>query len=1232
MLLTLLPTAAFAATAGGTLTVINDTTGDSETVNLTSAGIPDYTNGATGTGWSWDSQNSKLTINASFSVIGDESTPVTCSKVINRGTIKSGKYTTIDNYGTIIYCVATSLLNNYGTVQNATANGLYNYSGSVYDGIYNNIWNRGGILKGGKSGGLNNNNTTGARIEGGTYWGGSLGSSYAAGTIVGGVYSNTFTITLKNSGALSEDTTYTLTAYNSKINDQFEDSASVVVVDAEQYPQEITLEASSSKFTNWEGIDEAWLASGYTLKSNPVVFYMPAKNLNVIAVETKTDLVESIKDGVPTSAGSHYNGWEYNSAKNTLTIYNGYDFDLTGITLSCLVVNGGNLTGGTYEKKVTNAGTISNATFKSTDATENSGKGVITKSEFYSSVLNGSSKVVYDCSIEDSTFHNGLSNYAKVKDCDIDTKGVTNYGTGTFTDVTSAVGCQVTNYGMIKSGIYSGRVMNGGTFGTIEDGLFEDVTTNQESGKILGGTFIKTVAQKGNSQILGGIFKLDPQVDNQHEITAKDCIFNDNENLKNTVFVVGNSEKITIKTTGRKFKQWSANGIDLSSCPKKDVGDYKVIELDFSKLTFDTDDIEIVAEKYPTDVIVGPNGTPVYEDGVDCVGSDTDGWTYNATNNRLNISDKYTLDIGESTKDNPVDWEVRNYGVIKSGSFTGTVYNYATVEDGVYLSSFGNYGVVKNGTYAGRFVNGTRSTTDDNGDPVYTDGIVESGVFSRYADFGNQAEVMPVNGENGFNVLWIKLGDATVNDCITEQAGIVGTENITVTANNPESFDHWSISGDADLTEIEAQLAGHEKDKTLNLTLSGDEGGMILLTAETDELPGKLEAKDFTFKAPANLTADGTAKNATVSTEKSGVGEITLHYYDAEGNLLAKAPTKAGTYTVTIDVAATDKYEAATLSDPDWSFTVAEKTYKVTVVNGTSAMTTAAAGAKVTVKANTAPTGQKFSKWVSDSEDVIFVEKTDAETSFVMPEGDVTITATYEKLPEEPKPEPKPEPTPDPKPEPTPEPTPEPEVKSYALHVFDGETEVDGALVSEAKAGEMVTVRLLNEAIPGGQEFDHWEALPETLELKDASAAETTFVMPEEAVTLRAVYRDVVVIPAKPSTASVVAATAVVGTGVVLVGWTAYNIGTELYAKWVLPAGAEMPSTRGELAALLWQDAGSPEPAVVVENMTNAEKAAQWAVESGLMTESKDTGFAPEKKVGKIEVFMTLKKAEALKK
>lgn len=205
-----------------------------------------------------------------------------------------------------------------------------------------------------------------------------------------------------------------------------------------------------------------------------------------------------------------------------------------------------------------------------------------------------------------------------------------------------------------------------------------------------------------------------------------------------------------------------------------------------------------------------------------------------------------------------------------------------------------------------------------------------------------------------------------------------------------------------------------------------------------------------------------------------------------------------------------------------------------------------------------------------------------------------------------------------------------PETKTYSVFVFDGEAELDGETVTKAEAGKTITVRLMADIVPTGQTFDHWEVLPETLELKDAQSTETTFVMPEEAVTLRAVYRDIPSAPQSVDPASAALGAAVLGTGVVIAGWTAYNIGLELYAKWVLPAGAEMPNTRGELAVLLWQTAGSPEPATLTEGMSELEKAERWVVDNGLMAESKNSSFAPEEKVSKLEVFLTLKKAKAL--
>ena len=50
----------------------------------------------------------------------------------------------------------------------------------------------------------------------------------------------------------------------------------------------------------------------------------------------------------------------------------------------------------------------------------------------------------------------------------------------------------------------------------------------------------------------------------------------------------------------------------------------------------------------------------------------------------------------------------------------------------------------------------------------------------------------------------------------------------------------------------------------------------------------------------------------------------------------------------------------------------------------------------------------------------------------------------------------------------------------------------------------------------------------------------------------------------------------------------------------------------------------------IPEGMSELEKAERWVVDNGLMAESKNSSFAPEEKVSKLEVFLTLKKAKAL--
>lgn len=78
----------------------------------------------------------------------------------------------------------------------------------------------------------------------------------------------------------------------------------------------------------------------------------------------------------------------------------------------------------------------------------------------------------------------------------------------------------------------------------------------------------------------------------------------------------------------------------------------------------------------------------------------------------------------------------------------------------------------------------------------------------------------------------------------------------------------------------------------------------------------------FTFEVSKELIYDKTAKMVSVSTKDADVGVITIKYYK-DGQLQSSAPVTAGTYTVKIDVAATDTYAAVTdLTHDSWTYTI----------------------------------------------------------------------------------------------------------------------------------------------------------------------------------------------------------------------------------------------------------------------------------------------------------------------
>lgn len=97
-------------------------------------------------------------------------------------------------------------------------------------------------------------------------------------------------------------------------------------------------------------------------------------------------------------------------------------------------------------------------------------------------------------------------------------------------------------------------------------------------------------------------------------------------------------------------------------------------------------------------------------------------------------------------------------------------------------------------------------------------------------------------------------------------------------------------------------------------------------------------------------------------------------------------------------------------------------------------------------------------------------------------------------------------------------------------------------------------------------------------------------------------------------------------------GFGIYELATRAILKDLLPEGTAIPATRGELALLLWQNAGKPEPAALSAFADTADtetaKAAQWCTEQGLLT-AEDGAFHPEQKVSKYRVIRVWKQAVA---
>ena len=367
------------------------------------------------------------------------------------------------------------------------------------------------------------------------------------------------------------------------------------------------------------------------------------------------------------------------------------------------------------------------------------------------------------------------------------------------------------------------------------------------------------------------------------------------------------------------------------------------------------------------------------------------------------------------------------------------------------------------------------------------------------------------------------------------------------------------------------------------------------------------------------LTAKWTKGSYTLTVDGSAEG----HDYDEE--VAVDEPTKTG-YTFAGWTVETENVTPQKGDDGKWRFqmpagnvtlTAKWKINEYTVVfvtahDNTPNALTVKHGETISGDRVLKADGYEFGGWYNGTEKFVFGENGTKVT------GNLTLTARWTEVKK-------------------PEPKPDPEPVVYEIVVDNGTAYLDdgATAIHTAEEGQTVILKVNPEALTEGFAFDKWEIVSGDVKLADETASETTFTMPASAVELKATVKSIEP-AAEPLTgleqaALLTTGTVVAGAGVAAVGFAAYGIGVELYAQALLPAGAALPTNCGELAVLVWNMTGKPQPALPAEGLTDAQTALLWAAESGLLpAQAGATPEDPEHPVSARDVVRALRKARSL--
>ena len=191
--------------------------------------------------------------------------------------------------------------------------------------------------------------------------------------------------------------------------------------------------------------------------------------------------------------------------------------------------------------------------------------------------------------------------------------------------------------------------------------------------------------------------------------------------------------------------------------------------------------------------------------------------------------------------------------------------------------------------------------------------------------------------------------------------------------------------------------------------------------------------------------------------------------------------------------------------------------HAITVNNGTANVEEAVIGDTVKIKAESRE-GYVFDHWEVSYGDVAVANKNAKETTFTMPDSMVVLTAKYKKL--------------------------------QSITLENGKAYAGGEEITTAKKGTEVAI-MADDL--DGKVFDRWEIVSGNVTLENANKAKTTFTMPAESISLKAVYNTIHSIHTTFCTAD--PASAIVGTEITV---TADERPGYVFDRWEASDGVEL--------------------------------------------------------------------------